>query len=77
MSGHSKWSKIKRQKGATDAKKAKVFAKLAREIGIAVRAGGPAVVVAVANAARIFDTTSPSRSMMFSTAVNPASRFPR
>ena len=41
MSGHSKWSKIKRQKGATDAKKAKVFAKLAREIGIAVRAGGP------------------------------------
>ena len=41
MSGHSKWSKIKRQKGATDAKKAKVFAKLAREIGIAVRLGGP------------------------------------
>ncbi|MDB4342054.1 YebC/PmpR family DNA-binding transcriptional regulator, partial [bacterium] len=41
MSGHSKWSTIKRKKGATDAKKAKVFAKLAREIGIAVRAGGP------------------------------------
>ena len=41
MSGHSKWSTIKRKKGATDAKKAKVFAKLAREIGIAVRGGGP------------------------------------
>ena len=41
MSGHSKWSTIKRKKGATDAKKAKVFAKLAREIGIAVRVGGP------------------------------------
>ena len=41
MSGHSKWSKIKRQKGVSDAKKAKVFAKLAREIGIAVRLGGP------------------------------------
>ena len=41
MSGHNKWSKVKRQKGVSDAKKAKVFAKLAREIGIAVRAGGP------------------------------------
>jgi YebC/PmpR family DNA-binding regulatory protein len=41
MSGHSKWSTIKRKKGATDAKKAKVFAKLAREVGIAVRVGGP------------------------------------
>jgi hypothetical protein len=50
---------------------------ISSEIYSAVRAVGPAVVVAVANAARIFDTTSPSRSMMFSTAVNPASRFPR
>ena len=41
MSGHSKWSTIKRKKGATVAKRAKVFAKLAREVGIAVRAGGP------------------------------------
>ena len=41
MAGHNKWSKVKRQKGVTDAKRAKVFAKLAREIGIAVRAGGP------------------------------------
>ena len=41
MAGHNKWSKVKRQKGVTDAKKAKVFAKLAREIGIAVRVGGP------------------------------------
>lgn len=40
MSGHSKWSKIKRKKGASDAKKGKVFAKLIREITIATRIGG-------------------------------------
>jgi YebC/PmpR family DNA-binding regulatory protein len=34
MSGHSKWSKIKRQKGATDAKKSKIFGKLAKRIGV-------------------------------------------
>ena len=41
MSGHSKWSQIKRQKGANDAKRGAVFTKIAREIGIAARAGGP------------------------------------
>ncbi len=41
MSGHSKWSQIKRQKGANDAKRGAVFTKIAREIGIATRAGGP------------------------------------
>jgi YebC/PmpR family DNA-binding regulatory protein len=41
MSGHSKWSQIKRQKGANDAKRGAVFTKLAREITIAARAGGP------------------------------------
>jgi YebC/PmpR family DNA-binding regulatory protein len=40
MSGHSKWSQIKRQKGANDAKRGAVFTKLAREITIAARAGG-------------------------------------
>src|SRR5215210_9411111 len=40
MSGHSKWSQIKRQKGANDAKRGAVFTKLAREITIASRAGG-------------------------------------
>ena len=40
MSGHSKWSQIKRQKGANDAKRGAVFTKIAREIGIAARAGG-------------------------------------
>src|SRR5262245_53299978 len=40
MSGHSKWSTIKRQKGANDAKRGAVFTKVAREIGIAARAGG-------------------------------------
>jgi YebC/PmpR family DNA-binding regulatory protein len=40
MSGHSKWANIKRQKGATDAKRGQIFTKLAREIIVAVRQGG-------------------------------------
>jgi YebC/PmpR family DNA-binding regulatory protein len=40
MSGHSKWSQIKRQKGATDAKRGAQFTKLGREIAIAARQGG-------------------------------------
>ena len=40
MSGHSKWSSIKRQKGATDAKRGQLFTKLGREIAVAARAGG-------------------------------------
>lgn len=40
MSGHSKWSTIKRKKEKTDAQKAKVFTKIGREISIAVREGG-------------------------------------
>jgi len=40
MSGHSKWSTIKRKKGALDAKRGKVFSRLAKEIAVAVRAGG-------------------------------------
>ena len=40
MSGHSKWSTIKRKKGAADAKRGKLFTKLIREITIAARAGG-------------------------------------
>jgi YebC/PmpR family DNA-binding regulatory protein len=41
MSGHSKWSTIKRQKGANDAKRGQLFTKLAREISIATRGGLP------------------------------------
>lgn len=40
MSGHSKWSTIKRKKGAADAKRGKIFTKLARDIQIAARDGG-------------------------------------
>jgi YebC/PmpR family DNA-binding regulatory protein len=40
MSGHSKWSTIKRQKGVTDARRGQLFTKLAREIMVAVREGG-------------------------------------
>lgn len=40
MSGHSKWSTIKRKKAATDAARGKVFTKFIKEITIAARAGG-------------------------------------
>ncbi len=40
MSGHSKWSTIKRKKGAEDAKRGKIFTRLAREIAVAARSGG-------------------------------------
>jgi len=40
MSGHSKWSTIKRKKGAADAKRGQLFTRLTREIVIAVREGG-------------------------------------
>jgi YebC/PmpR family DNA-binding regulatory protein len=40
MSGHSKWSTIKRKKGAIDAKKGKAFSRIVKEISIAVKEGG-------------------------------------
>ncbi len=56
MSGHSKWSTIKRKKGALDAKRSKVFSRIVKEISVAVREGGsdptgnPRLRLAVANA---------------------------
>ena len=56
MSGHSKWSTIKRKKGAEDAKRGKIFTRLAREITLAARDGGgdensnPKLKLAVAKA---------------------------
>ena len=41
MSGHSKWSTIKRKKGALDAKRSKLFSRIVKEIQIAVKEGGP------------------------------------
>ncbi len=41
MSGHNKWSTIKRKKEKTDGARAKVFTKIGREIAVAVRDGGP------------------------------------
>ena len=41
MSGHSKWSTIKRKKEKTDNARAKVFTKIGREIAVAVKEGGP------------------------------------
>lgn len=55
MSGHSKWSTIKRKKGANDAKRGKIFTKLIRELSVAARSGGdeatnPSLRTAVQNA---------------------------
>ena len=56
MSGHSKWSTIKRKKGAADAKRGKVFTRLIKEISVAARMGGgdpdgnPRLRTAIANA---------------------------
>jgi len=43
MSGHSKWSTIKRKKGALDAKKGKNFSRIVKEIQIAVKESGPSL----------------------------------
>src|SRR6266542_2496766 len=40
MAGHSKWAKVKHFKGAIDAKRARIFAKLSREISVAAKMGG-------------------------------------
>src|SRR5882762_9188574 len=40
MAGHSKWSKVKRFKGAIDAKRGQIFSKLSKEISIAAKSGG-------------------------------------
>ncbi|MGJ3240493.1 MAG: YebC/PmpR family DNA-binding transcriptional regulator [Anaerolineae bacterium] len=56
MAGHSKWANIKRKKGAEDAKRAKIFTRLARDIMVAAREGGgdegmnPALKLAVSKA---------------------------
>ncbi len=40
MAGHNKWSKVKRQKAVTDARKGKVFSRLSRDITLTAKAGG-------------------------------------
>lgn len=56
MSGHSKWSTIKRKKGKADAQRAKIFTKIIREIVVAAKEGGgdedsnPALRTAIQNA---------------------------
>lgn len=57
MSGHSKWSTIKRKKGANDAKRAKLFTRILKEISISIKEGGspdpdanPRLRLAIANA---------------------------
>ncbi len=61
MSGHSKWHNIQNKKGKTDAQRAKIFTKMAREIAVIVKEGGPnpdsnsrlADVIAKAKAANV------------------------
>ncbi|MBQ7045032.1 MAG: YebC/PmpR family DNA-binding transcriptional regulator [Clostridia bacterium] len=61
MSGHSKWSTIKRKKEKTDQQRAKIFTKIGRELAMVVKAGGPNInensklkdVIAKAKAANV------------------------
>ncbi len=56
MSGHSKWSTIKRKKGAADSKRSKIFSKIIKDITVAVKEGGddiegnPRLRLAISNA---------------------------
>lgn len=56
MSGHNKWSTIKRKKGALDAKRSKIFSRIIKDITVAVKEGGadpdgnPRLRLAIANA---------------------------
>ena len=59
MSGHSKWSTIKRKKGANDAKRGKLFAKLIRSIEVAAKNGGPDPT----NNASLYQAISKAKSM--------------
>ena len=45
MSGHSKWAQIRRSKGVNDARRGQLFTRLGREIVVAVREGGAAVLL--------------------------------
>ena len=58
MSGHSKWSTIKRKKGAIDAARGKIFTKIGREIAVAVKAGG----ADPANNARLRDVIAKAKA---------------
>ena len=58
MSGHSKWSTIKRKKGAADAKRGAIFTRISKDITLAAREGGgdvdmnPSLRLAIKNAKR-------------------------
>ena len=41
MAGHSKWANIKHRKGAQDAKRAKIFTRIIKELTVAAKEGGP------------------------------------
>ena len=59
MSGHSKWKTIQRAKGAQDARRGKVFTKIAREIIVSVREGGSGVI---ANNSRLAAAVAKARA---------------
>lgn len=69
MSGHSKWSTIKRKKEKTDNARAKVFTKIGREIAVAVREGGPDP----AGNSKLKDCIAKARLAMFRTIISKES----
>ncbi|TFG66209.1 MAG: YebC/PmpR family DNA-binding transcriptional regulator [Gemmatimonadales bacterium] len=82
MSGHSKWSKIKRQKAADDKTKGRIFSKLGREIAVSAREGGgdpafnPRLRTAVAAAkAENMPAANIERAVQRGTGALPGMRF--
>ncbi|MEG0115982.1 MAG: YebC/PmpR family DNA-binding transcriptional regulator, partial [Hydrogenoanaerobacterium sp.] len=58
MSGHSKWSTIKRKKEKTDGARAQVFTKIGREIAVAVKEGG----ADPANNSKLYDLVAKAKA---------------
>src|SRR5919204_93620 len=69
MSGHSKWSTIKRKKEATDQKRSKMFAKLLRAIEVASREGGGNVEANMTLASAVEKASAPDEETLLDIAL--------
>ena len=74
MSGHSKWSTIKRKKGAADAKRGQLFSKLSRAIIVAAKEGGPDIEANAALAAAVQKAVSYTHLTLPTTGIRCRSR---
>ena len=75
MSGHSKWSNIKRKKEKTDGAKAKIFTKIGRELAVAVKEGVMAEATSMKKAATPASKATKSVNTESSAIGNASSRL--